>query len=195
LPYIGAHSRYPGHLFALGYGGNGMTASFLAARMLLDLYQARDKGRQAVSSPRQFVCVSARAKVTLRHNFHYFGVSGLRLRPGEGGRMKRSRNFYVGVSIAVVVAVLAVAQYALQTVASAQGNGGTQAGIYEVDRMWPKPLPNNWVLGSTVGLAVDARDHVFVVHRGQATLDPKFASQMVFAPTGRGARGGAPGPW
>ena len=31
LPYIGEHSRYPGHLFALGYGGNGMTASFLAA--------------------------------------------------------------------------------------------------------------------------------------------------------------------
>ena len=107
--------------------------------------------------------------------------------------MKRSRNFYVGVSIAVVVAVLAVAQYALQTVASAQGNGGAQAGIYEVDRMWPKPLPNNWVLGSTVGLAVDARDHVFVVHRGQATLDPKFASQMVFAPpAARGGRAGAP---
>jgi glycine/D-amino acid oxidase-like deaminating enzyme len=43
LPYVGTHSRYPGHLFALGYGGNGMTASFLAARVLLDLYQARDK--------------------------------------------------------------------------------------------------------------------------------------------------------
>ena len=43
LPYIGTHSRYPKHLFALGYGGNGMTASFLAARMLLDLYQGRDK--------------------------------------------------------------------------------------------------------------------------------------------------------
>jgi len=106
--------------------------------------------------------------------------------------MKRTRNFYVGVTIAAVVAVLAIAQYALQTVASAQEKGGgNQAGIYEVDRMWPKPLPNNWVLGSTVGLAVDARDHVFVVHRGQATLDPKFASQMVFAPTGRG-RAGAP---
>jgi DNA-binding beta-propeller fold protein YncE len=107
--------------------------------------------------------------------------------------MKRSRNFYVGVSIAVVVAVQAVAQYALQTVASAQGNGGTQAGIYEVDRMWPKALPNNWVLGSTVGLAVDARDHVFVVHRGQATLDPKFASQMVFEPANRGGRAGRAG--
>ncbi len=47
LPYIGEHSRYPRHLFALGYGGNGMTASFLAARMLVDLYQQRDKGRKA----------------------------------------------------------------------------------------------------------------------------------------------------
>jgi glycine/D-amino acid oxidase-like deaminating enzyme len=41
LPYIGAHSRYPNHLFALGYGGNGMTASFLAANLLLRSYQKR----------------------------------------------------------------------------------------------------------------------------------------------------------
>jgi glycine/D-amino acid oxidase-like deaminating enzyme len=43
LPYIGEHSRYPKHLFALGYGGNGMTASFMAAKALVDLYQHRDK--------------------------------------------------------------------------------------------------------------------------------------------------------
>ena len=30
--------------------------------------------------------------------------------------------------------------------------------------MWPRPMPNRWILGSTVGVAVDARDHVFVVH-------------------------------
>jgi glycine/D-amino acid oxidase-like deaminating enzyme len=39
LPYIGAHRRYPRHLFALGYGGNGMTFGFLAARMLLEQWQ------------------------------------------------------------------------------------------------------------------------------------------------------------
>ena len=39
LPYIGPHRRYPRHLFALGYGGNGMTFSFLAARLLLDRWQ------------------------------------------------------------------------------------------------------------------------------------------------------------
>ena len=107
--------------------------------------------------------------------------------------MKRTRNFYVGVTIAVVIAVLAAAQYTLQTVANAQENGrSNQAGIYEVDRMWPKPLPNNWVLGATVGLAIDARDHVFVVHRGQASLDQKFASQMAFTPPApRGGRAGA----
>jgi glycine/D-amino acid oxidase-like deaminating enzyme len=42
LPYIGPHRRYPGHLFALGYGGNGMTFGLLAARMLLEQWQGID---------------------------------------------------------------------------------------------------------------------------------------------------------
>jgi glycine/D-amino acid oxidase-like deaminating enzyme len=41
LPYIGEHPDYPGHLFALGYGGNGMTFGFLAAGILLRRYQQR----------------------------------------------------------------------------------------------------------------------------------------------------------
>lgn len=41
LPYIGPHRRYPHHLFALGYGGNGMTFAFLAARMLREWWQGR----------------------------------------------------------------------------------------------------------------------------------------------------------
>jgi glycine/D-amino acid oxidase-like deaminating enzyme len=39
LPYVGPHRRYPGHWFALGYGGNGMTFGFLAARLLLERWQ------------------------------------------------------------------------------------------------------------------------------------------------------------
>jgi glycine/D-amino acid oxidase-like deaminating enzyme len=39
LPYIGPHRQYPGHLFALGYGGNGMTFGSLAARLLLEQWQ------------------------------------------------------------------------------------------------------------------------------------------------------------
>jgi len=40
-----------------------------------------------------------------------------------------------------------------------------EAPRFEVDPFWPKPLPNHWVLGSTIGVAVDSRDHVFIVHR------------------------------
>jgi glycine/D-amino acid oxidase-like deaminating enzyme len=39
LPYIGPHRRYPRHLFALGYGGNGMTFGALAARILVEQWR------------------------------------------------------------------------------------------------------------------------------------------------------------
>ena len=39
LMYIGPHRNYPRHLFALGYGGNGMTFGFLAAQLLLESYR------------------------------------------------------------------------------------------------------------------------------------------------------------
>jgi glycine/D-amino acid oxidase-like deaminating enzyme len=34
LPYIGRDARYPGFLFALGYGGNGITFSTIAAEII-----------------------------------------------------------------------------------------------------------------------------------------------------------------
>ena len=44
--HISARIRgIPNHLFALGYGGNGMTASFLAATLLLKRYQTMGTAR------------------------------------------------------------------------------------------------------------------------------------------------------
>jgi DNA-binding beta-propeller fold protein YncE len=40
-----------------------------------------------------------------------------------------------------------------------------QVPRFEVDPLWPQPLPNRWLLGSATGVAVDGRDHIFVVHR------------------------------
>src|SRR6185436_6005485 len=34
-----------------------------------------------------------------------------------------------------------------------------------VDPNWPKPLPNQYQLGQTIGVAIDANDHVWIVHR------------------------------
>lgn len=46
----------------------------------------------------------------------------------------------------------------------------TTGPAYEVDPLWPRPLPNHWLLGSVTGVAVDARDHVWVVHRGYDSM-------------------------
>lgn len=40
---------------------------------------------------------------------------------------------------------------------------------FKVDPFWPQTLPNNWALGEISGLAVDADDNVWVLHR-PATL-------------------------
>ena len=53
---------------------------------------------------------------------------------------------------------------------SEQESSGVQVPVFEVNPLWPKPLPNHWVLGSTIGLSIDSRDHVFVIHRA-STID------------------------
>jgi hypothetical protein len=41
---------------------------------------------------------------------------------------------------------------------------------FHVDPLWPKPLPNHWILGSVTGVSVDAQDHIWLVHRGMDSL-------------------------
>ena len=36
---------------------------------------------------------------------------------------------------------------------------------FTVDPFWPRELPNDWILGEVSGLAVDAQDHVWIIHR------------------------------
>src|SRR2546425_313376 len=42
---------------------------------------------------------------------------------------------------------------------------------FKVDPFWPKPLPNHWLVGAVVGVAVDSKDHVWIIHR-PSTLQP-----------------------
>ena len=42
---------------------------------------------------------------------------------------------------------------------------------FEVDPAWPRPLPNRWLVGAIAGVAIDSRDHVWIVHRPE-TLQP-----------------------
>jgi DNA-binding beta-propeller fold protein YncE len=79
------------------------------------------------------------------------------------------RNHIAGALLALVVAGLGVGQALLQNKADAQ-SATVQAPMFEVDPLWPKPLPNGWLLGMAIGVWVDEQDHVWMIHRSSATL-------------------------
>jgi hypothetical protein len=66
-------------------------------------------------------------------------------------------------------AALALAATALLIPVSAQRTP-SPAPTFQVDPLWPKPLPNHWILGSVTGVSVDAQDHIWLVHRGMDSL-------------------------
>jgi len=84
--------------------------------------------------------------------------------------IKSRRKLYAGAGLAALIAALGVGQAVLENKAEAQART-VQAPMFEVDPLWPKPLPNHWLLGMTIGVWVDDQDHVWIIHRGAATLN------------------------
>src|SRR5690349_24377858 len=82
-----------------------------------------------------------------------------------------SRNLWIGGGFASVLLALATGEVLLDHTAAAQAQGAPMAPRFEVDPLWPKPLPNHWVLGSAIGVWVDSDDHVWIIHRSSATLN------------------------
>ena len=99
------------------------------------------------------------------------------------------RNFYIGAIFLALLAALAAASVMLEKKAATEA-AGVQAPRFEVDPLWPKPLPNHWIQGASVGVSVDAQDHIWIVHRTNsyepmeiyATAKPPAAECCVPAP-------------
>jgi DNA-binding beta-propeller fold protein YncE len=61
---------------------------------------------------------------------------------------------------------------------------------FEVDPFWPKPLPNHWILGQSIGVSADSQDHIWMIHRPgsleageqHATTNPPTAQCCMAAP-------------
>jgi DNA-binding beta-propeller fold protein YncE len=80
------------------------------------------------------------------------------------------RNTYFGVAFVALIVTLAIGSAVFQRRAAVEA-AGVQAPTFEVDPLWPKPLPNHWLIGMTIGVAVDAQEHIWIVHR-QGSLEP-----------------------
>src|SRR5207237_10492117 len=80
------------------------------------------------------------------------------------------RNLCVGALVLILLVALLAASSILQKKAAVEA-AGVQAPRFEVDPLWPKPLPNHWLQGQTIGVSVDAQDHIWIIHRA-GSLEP-----------------------
>jgi len=99
------------------------------------------------------------------------------------------RHLAVALVFLSLFAGLAAAMLALDGRARTAAAGRT-APRFEVDPLWPRPLPNHWILGQTIGVSVDAQDHIWIIHRAgslepgevHATTNPRIAQCCAPAP-------------
>src|SRR5256884_1710942 len=101
------------------------------------------------------------------------------------------RNRCIALLFVVVLALLLAASSILQKRAAVEA-AGVQAPRFEVDPLWPKPMPNHWLLGSTIGVWVDDQEHVWIIHRSSATLNERERGLEVSPPTGECCKGAPP---
>jgi DNA-binding beta-propeller fold protein YncE len=74
----------------------------------------------------------------------------------------RNRQLMFGAALVAAIITTGASKAAFEALAEQQT---VEAPRFEVDPLWPKPMPNNWVLGQVIGVGVDSRDHVFIIHR------------------------------
>jgi DNA-binding beta-propeller fold protein YncE len=99
------------------------------------------------------------------------------------------RDLYIGVSLLAIASALGIGSVWLGKRAVVHA-ATVMAPRFEVDPLWPKPLPNHWLLGQTIGVSVDAQDHVWIIHRAgsleageqHATTNPPIAQCCAPAP-------------
>ncbi len=75
------------------------------------------------------------------------------------------RNVIVGGSILGLAAILGAGSVFMKSEKAVVHAAGVMVPKFEVDALWPKPLPNHWVIGQTIGVSADPHDNVWIIHR------------------------------
>jgi DNA-binding beta-propeller fold protein YncE len=99
------------------------------------------------------------------------------------------RNHYIAAAFVATILVLGLCLAMVERRAAVQA-AGVMAPMFEVDPLWPKPLPNHWLMGMTIGVSVDAQDNIWIIHRQgslekgelHATTNPPIAMCCAAAP-------------
>jgi DNA-binding beta-propeller fold protein YncE len=98
--------------------------------------------------------------------------------------MKKRISVTAGVFATGLVLLVTAERAFERTAAQGQAASMVEAPKFEVDPAFPKPLPNGWLMGMTIGIAVDAQDHIWIVHRPD-TLSAQEAAADENPPTAK----------
>jgi len=99
----------------------------------------------------------------------------------------KKRDIYIGLGFLAVLAALGAGSLLLEKKSVVEA-AGVMAPSFEVDPMWPKPMPNHWLMGNTIGVDVDAKENIWIIHRagslerGELHLTAKIAQCCQAAP-------------
>jgi hypothetical protein len=79
--------------------------------------------------------------------------------------MVRRVSVVLGISAVAAILLAAPRPRVLSATSQPASKSTTAAPSFQVDPYWPKPLPNDWLVGNVVGVAVDSHDNVWITHR------------------------------
>ena len=81
--------------------------------------------------------------------------------------------------LSVVAVVVGVGASILPIAAArAQRTAEARAPRFQVDPGWPKPLPNQWLMGQASGVAVDRQDHIWVIQRPRTLTEDERGATL-----------------
>src|SRR2546428_14096842 len=102
---------------------------------------------------------------------------------------KRSSLWNLASGTALIAGIIGVGigVTMLQQAATAQQDM-VDVPMFEVDPLWPKPIPGERLLGMTIGASIDRQDNLWVVHRGAPTLYNNEKGAELNLPTADGGK-------
>lgn len=74
--------------------------------------------------------------------------------------------------VAQLMSLVGLLAASLAAPVPAQAEDAKTVPQFQVDALWPKPLPNNWIIGQVAGIRVDRYDHIWIIHR-PGSLTPR----------------------
>src|SRR3981189_607407 len=89
----------------------------------------------------------------------------------------RGPSNHAAAHLSRTISVFVAAAALIGTAALSQPVRAGDIPTFAIDAAWPKPLPNNWIIGQVGGITADSKGHIWVIHRPRSlTADEKGAA-------------------